>query len=227
MPNNLNKLSKLPKPFFLFSKNVSLVQLQQHNFYSSQQNQNANPQTKRELTAQEKSLIDRMIRVDQAGETAAVWIYRGQKAILGKDPKLSKLLDDMKDQEKVHLDSFNKKIVEFNARPTIFQPVAAAGGFALGAVTALLGVKAAMTCTEAVETAIGMHYNNQLRELYKSQDSEQIQTLMKDIKLFRDQELEHLDTAVENGAKDAPFYNTLSSLIKSGCNTAIWLCEKY
>jgi hypothetical protein len=37
---------------------------------------------------------------------------------------------------------------------------------AIGAGTALMRKEAAMTCTEAVETVIGDHYNEQLRELY-------------------------------------------------------------
>ncbi|OMJ23250.1 5-demethoxyubiquinone hydroxylase, mitochondrial [Smittium culicis] len=174
----------------------------------------------------------------------------------------------MKVQEQAHLDSFDKKVSQFNARPTILQPISAIGGFALGMVTAMLGPKAAMACTEAVETSIGNHYNNQLRELYNLQnrisetnmqvDTEydfsnplqplqpsgndttstspdpsavesivpEINTLMEDIKLFRDQELEHLDAAVDNGAHQSILYNTISSTIKTGCKLAIFACEK-
>lgn len=38
-------------------------------------------------------------------------------------------------------------------------------GFVLGAGTALMGEKAAMACTVAVETVIVEHYNDQLRQL--------------------------------------------------------------
>ncbi|PVV04579.1 hypothetical protein BB560_000922 [Smittium megazygosporum] len=89
-----------------------------------------------------------------------------------------------------------------------------------------MGTKVAMVCTEAVEVAIGTHYNNQLRELYKSKDDPRLNSLMEDIKLFRDQELEHLDCAVEHGSKDAPLYDTLSSVIANGCKAAIWACER-
>ncbi|OLY79553.1 5-demethoxyubiquinone hydroxylase, mitochondrial [Smittium mucronatum] len=211
------------------------------------------------VSEEDLQMIQKFIRVDQAGETAAVWIYRGQMAILGRDPQLNSLLLDMKEQEKVHLNSFNKKIGRFNARPTVLQPISAIGGFALGVFTAMLGPKAAMACTEAVETSIGNHYNNQLRELVhlrgklNSQpesaesslaDSESkapqnpyletrvnvsesdITQLMDDIKLFRDQELEHLDTAVENGAHSSVLYNTLSTSIQMGCKAAIYACER-
>ncbi|PVV04578.1 hypothetical protein BB560_000923 [Smittium megazygosporum] len=45
-----------------------------------------------EHSAELRKTLDKIIRVDQAGETAALWIYRGQNAVLGKDPKLNKLL---------------------------------------------------------------------------------------------------------------------------------------
>ncbi|KAJ1674046.1 ubiquinone biosynthesis monooxygenase Coq7 [Spiromyces aspiralis] len=80
-------------------------------------------------------------------------------AVLGKDKRLRELLMHMKEQEDHHLATFNKKVGEYRVRPTILQPIAAIGGFALGTITALMGEKSAMTCTEAVETAIGTHYD--------------------------------------------------------------------
>ena len=53
----------------------------------------------------------------------------------------------------------NKMQDQHRVRPTILWEVARAGGFALGAVTALMGKEAAMACTEAVETVIGEHYD--------------------------------------------------------------------
>lgn len=65
----------------------------------------------------------------------------------------------MWDQEKKHLAVMNKMQDQHRVRPTILWEVARAGGFALGAVTALMGKEAAMACTEAVETVIGEHYD--------------------------------------------------------------------
>ncbi|KAJ1919142.1 ubiquinone biosynthesis monooxygenase Coq7 [Mycoemilia scoparia] len=193
------------------------------NYSTDNANINKEKEKHREFTEAEHSLIDRVIRVDHAGETAAVWIYAGQMAVLGKDKRLRELLTAK--QEDHHLATFDKKVVDFRVRPTILKPVAAVGGFALGAITALMGEKSAMTCTEAVETAIGTHYDNQLRDLVKI-DHPEMKELLETIALFRDQELEHLDTAVENGSRSAPFYRALSAFIGQGCKTAIWLCER-
>lgn len=43
---------------------------------------------------------------------------------------------------------------------------------------------------------------------------------------FRDDELEHLDTAVENGAQMAPGHALLSAVVEGGCRAAIWTAGK-
>ncbi|KAJ2160906.1 ubiquinone biosynthesis monooxygenase Coq7 [Coemansia sp. RSA 552] len=177
------------------------------------------------LSKEEHAMVDRFLRVNQAGETAAVTIYKGQMAVLGRDPQLRDLLIHMRDQEVGHLSIMDKHIADFKARPTVLQPVAAAGGYLLGMVSAMLGEKSAMTCTEAVETRIGGHYNDQLRDLHMLK-YEQLDDLKQSIAKCRDEELEHLDTAVERGARLAPLYQIQFELIKGGCSVAIWLCER-
>jgi len=52
-------------------------------------------------------------------------------------------------------------------------------------------------------------------------------TLLKDVvQEFRDDELEHLDTAVGNHAQRAPAHALLSSIVGVGCKVAIALCRK-
>ncbi|CAG8450570.1 16193_t:CDS:2 [Acaulospora colombiana] len=111
------------------------------------------------LTEEQKKLIQSMIRVDQAGEIGANWIYKGQMAVLGNDKKVGPVIQDMWDQEKHHLQTFDEIIVRHRVRPTLLRPVWEAAGFILGVGTALMGKEAAMACTEAVENVIGEHYN--------------------------------------------------------------------
>lgn len=94
-----------------------------------------------------------------------------------------------------------------------------------------MGREAAMACTEAVETEIGEHYNGQVKELLKwaEQDgevTEEFSELLSTIRRIRDEELEHLDHAVENDAKEANPYELLTSVIRAGCRGAIWVSEK-
>ena len=100
-------------------------------------------------------------------------------------------------------------------------PMWNAAGFILGASTALMGEKAAMACTVAVETVIVEHYNDQLRTLMDIGENETNKELLETIKKFRDEEQEHHDTGIDHGAEQAPFYKALTNVIKIGCKTAI------
>lgn len=168
--------------------------------------------------------IAAMIRVDQAGEYGAVRIYQGQLAVLGASPATARsadLIRHMAKQEDHHLDTFDRLIAERAVRPTALAPVWDAAGFALGAVTALMGEKAAMACTEAVEEVIDAHYAAQQDRL-KGRDAE----LEDVVARFRAEEIEHRDTARAEGASEAPGYPVLTALVKAGCRLAIRLSEK-
>ncbi|EIM90509.1 COQ7 protein [Stereum hirsutum FP-91666 SS1] len=179
------------------------------------------------LTEEQREAIDIALRVDQAGEIAANYIYRGQHAVLGRDPKLGPLVQEMWDQEKKHLAVMNKLQVQHQVRPTLLWEFAKAGGYGLGVVTALMGKEAAMACTEAVETVIGEHYDDQLKEMEKVSEAHPSVPLLKDIiREFRDDELEHLDIAVEHDSQRAPAHALLSSVIGAGCAVAIQLCKR-
>src|ERR1700733_1421852 len=115
-----------------------------------------------DLPAREKT--ERMIRVDHAGEYGATRIYAGQLAVLGRSGK-GNVLRHMQAQEEQHLRTFNDRIADRRVRPTALLPIWHVAGFALGAMTAALGEKAAMACTVAVEEAIDAHYSAQLETM--------------------------------------------------------------
>ncbi|XP_066150466.1 5-demethoxyubiquinone hydroxylase, mitochondrial [Euwallacea fornicatus] len=165
-----------------------------------------------------KAILDQIIRVDHAGELGADRIYAGQLAILGSTSK-GPLINHMWKQEKGHRAMFEELIKRHRVRPTVMSPIWDMAAYMLGAGTALLGDKAAMACTVAVETVIVEHYNDQLRILLE--DPEANKELMEVIKKFRDEEQEHHDTGIDHGAEQAPFYQVLTDVIKTGCKGAI------
>lgn len=169
------------------------------------------------------ALIDEIIRVDHAGELGADRIYAGQMAILGNS-RMGSTIQHMWDQEKVHRAKFETLISEYRVRPTVMTPLWNVAGFMLGAGTALMGEKAAMACTVAVETVIVEHYNDQLRQIMESQKVDK--ELMEVITKFRDEEQEHHDTGIDCGAEQAPFYKALTEVIKVGCKTAIAISKR-
>jgi len=171
-----------------------------------------------------KARLAEMLRVDHAGELGAVHIYRGQRAVLERAPGRERIVEQLKEMEaheQVHLRRFSELLPERGVRPTALTPLWRAAGFALGAGTALLGERAAHACTEAVETVIGGHYAEQVAALEATEPR-----LAAELARFRDEELEHLDTAVAEGAREAPGYALLSAVIRAGCRAAIKVSEK-
>ena len=168
--------------------------------------------------------IGEMLRVDHAGEYGAVQIYRGQRAVfaaLSHKQETADLLAEMEAGEQHHLETFDRLLTERRVRPTAFAPIWNAAGFALGAATALMGEKAAMACTEAVEDVIEKHYAEQAKELAENEPA-----LAELINEFRDDEIGHKTTAEHHGAREAAGYPLLSAAIKAGCRLAIRLSEK-
>jgi len=175
------------------------------------------------FNATDKDLA-RMIRVDHAGEYGAVQIYRGQLAVLGHTAS-GETIRHMEAQEQEHLATFDQLIAENGVRPTVLAPVWNLAGYALGAATALMGEKAAMACTAAVEEVIDEHYARQAAALEKDGAAEA--DFKKTIEKFRADEIQHRDTAIEHGAEEAPGYRVLSETIKAGCRLAIKLSERF
>ena len=164
--------------------------------------------------------VQRMLRVDHAGEYGAGGIYEGQLAVLGRSAS-APVIRRMAEQEKKHLAAFDRLVVERRVRPTLLSPLWHVAGFALGAATALLGERAAMACTVAVEEVIDEHYRDQVDRLGKDEPA-----LTAAITEFRAQEIEHRDTGLAHGAENAPAYAALSAAIKAGSRLAIWLSTR-
>lgn len=165
--------------------------------------------------------IARMIRVNHAGEYGAKRIYAGQLAVLGKSA-CAPMLREMAAQEQEHLDAFSRMMVSRRVRPTALMPLWHVAGYAMGAATALLGEKAAMACTVAVEAVIDEHYAAQEQQLDTGESE-----LKTAIEKFRADEKHHHDTALEHGAEGAPFYHVLKSVISTQTKLAIWLSTRF
>lgn len=165
--------------------------------------------------------IEAMIRVDQAGEYGATRIYAGQIAVMGDRAPGSGEVASMAMQEAEHREKFDALLTERGVRPTLLQPLWDRAGFALGAVTALIGPEAAMACTAAVETEIDRHYTEQLDELGDADPQ-----LSAMVEKFRDEEREHHDIAIAQGAERAPAYPVLTGAIRLGCRAAIALSKR-
>jgi len=174
------------------------------------------------MNAKDK-IIEKIIRVDQAGEVGAQRIYEGQKLVFKilKNDKDLKEVSRMAKEEEEHLDYFNTLANERNVQSTKLAPLFEFGAFAMGVGTAILGRKAAYVCTEAVEEIIEDHYEGQIEQLDGIDDG-----IRKKLIKFQEDEINHKNTAINMGSKSAPGYNILRKAVSSTTKAAIFLAER-
>ena len=168
--------------------------------------------------------LEEIIRVNHAGERGAIKIYEGQLLALKtikQDEILKDKIEEMKEQEKKHLEYFEKEIQKRKIKPTYLLPLWDIIGVTLGFGTALLGKKAAMLCTASVEEVIEGHYQGQLKKLGNDE-----MELKAKIEKFRDDEVGHKNMAYEAGATNKGMYSIMDKVIRVGSRIAITVSEK-
>ena len=168
--------------------------------------------------------LEEIIRVDHAGERGAIKIYEGQLLALKtikQDNNLKDKIEEMKEQEKEHLEYFEKEIQKRKIKPTYLLPLWDVMGVALGFGTIILGKKAAMLCTASVEEVIEDHYQNQLKKLGNDE-----MDLKAKIEKFQREEANHKNIAYESGATNKGLYSIMDKVIKTGSRIAITISEK-
>jgi len=172
----------------------------------------------------DKKTLEEIIRVDHAGERGAIKIYEGQLLALKtikQDETLRDKIEEMKKQEKEHLEYFEKEIEKRKIKTTSLLPLWDIMGVALGFSSALLGKKATMLCTASVEEVIDEHYQNQLKKLGNDEKN-----LKKKIEKFKKDEVDHKNIAYESGATNKGLYSIMDKIIRTGSRIAITISEK-
>ncbi|AHX11279.1 ubiquinone biosynthesis COQ7 family protein [Neorickettsia helminthoeca str. Oregon] len=169
-------------------------------------------------------IIDRILRVNHAGECAAVQVYRGQLRGLGDDLEKKKLVSEMMKSEQAHLQFFRSEIINLKTRPSLLLATWKSLAFGLGYLSARAGVPTAMACTVAIEEVIDEHYQKQIRLLEKISLSDT--RLLKKIVQFRQDELDHRNIAMENEARKAPCYVAITGITKFCCRVGIFVAKR-
>lgn len=145
----------------------------------------------------------------------------------------------MWNQEKDHLKTFELLAMKYRVPRSLMTPFWSVGGFVMGAGSALLGPRAAMACTVAVEKVITEHYNDQIRELMadnvptstessesSSPDKGRHDDLIKTLSGFRDDEQHHHDTGLANEAELTPGYKIFTKGIETVCKVAVKIAQR-
>ncbi|KAF8818918.1 demethoxyubiquinone hydroxylase family protein [Rickettsia endosymbiont of Cardiosporidium cionae] len=168
--------------------------------------------------------LEKIIRVNHAGEFGAQKIYLGQlQNIKGKENQ--ETIQHMLEQEIQHLEYFRSQIELQKVRPTIMIGIWSKIGYYAGMITGALGVKLSMILTESVESVIEKHYKSQLNSLntLHLKNSE----LYSKIKIFREEEIEHKDLSLEFNTEKSLIFSMLSKFIEKSCNVAIFISKNF
>jgi len=165
--------------------------------------------------------IERILKLDHAGEYGAINIYSAQLLIARLFYKdITPNLEEMISHEKEHHEAFNDLLLARSTRPFSTIKLWAAGGFALGLVTAILGRKAIWVCTDAVETTVLHHLEWQL-EFLKAHDPEAHAAVLS---IVTDEEA-HQEFGQVHG-KDSLIYKPIFFIVKKSTQFAIWISAK-
>ena len=187
--------------------------------------------------------IKEMIRIDHAGETAAVRICRAQQWWVSPLDTSREVIDEIVEEEEYHFATMQKLATKYDVPVSVADPLFYVATGALGLGTAVLGKHAIMACHEAVETSITAHYNEQLRDLYRMKSGDKAETFDGDetkmkqrddtvdelstiISRFRDDEEHHRELGAQNGAAQAPGYAVLFPAIQAACAVGIEIAKR-
>jgi ubiquinone biosynthesis monooxygenase Coq7 len=165
---------------------------------------------------------DQMIRVNLAGERGARTIYAGQLLALRlRNSSLTSTVEEMDQQEALHVQLFEALARDHLVRPTALQPLWSCAGWTLGVLSGFMGDEVAMACTAAVEEVIDQHYAEQCDSLDCNQDQEIYDVL----RACQEDEQHHYQTAMDHGAEKAPFWFT--EAVKRMTSCAIFLSKRF
>jgi len=165
--------------------------------------------------------IDRILRVDHAGECGAINIYTAQlliARILYKD--IVPNLEEMISHERKHFETFDNLLVSRSIRHCNALRLWAFGGFSLGLITALIGRNAIWICTDSVETTVLHHLDGQLEFLHKH-DSVAYDAVLS----IKADEESHQDFGHNNSTKSF-IHKPIFSTVQKSTEFAIWLSTK-
>ncbi|MFM1989782.1 MAG: hypothetical protein RJA99_2739 [Pseudomonadota bacterium] len=169
------------------------------------------------------------LRTDHAGETGAVWIYRGVLAVT-RDAALRAFAERHGATESDHLERI-ASVLPAQARSRLL-PLWRLAGFATGALPALAGPAAVHATIVAVETFVDRHYAAQLERIDRLDPGgadASLQRLRAMLDACREDEVSHRDEAAALGANARPAGRMIRAwtwLVGAGSEAAVGVCRR-
>lgn len=166
--------------------------------------------------------VERILRVNHAGERGAISIYTAQIAISKYLwPSCVPALKEMLTHEQSHYLIFDSALRTRGARSCYALSLWSLGGATLGAITGLLGPKAIWSCTAAVESTVYKHLQEQITFL-EQHDKDALLA----VQVIEADERSHLDYALNHGGERANANKIIWAIVSSSTSVAIWLSRR-
>ena len=159
---------------------------------------------------------------DHAGETGAVYIYRGILAV-SRDPIVREFATHHLETEEAHLAFFDAWLPA--ACHSALLPVWRMSGAVLGALPALFGRRAVFTTIAAVETFVEQHYDEQIAALAGRAE---YASLRAQLVAFCREEVAHRDDAAHRlHAAPGVLGKAWSAVVGLGSRIGVWLARRF
>jgi len=163
--------------------------------------------------------VRRILKVNHAGEFGAIRIYGAQIAVARRlFSDILSALEDMRDDEIDHCRLFREAMPSRKSKPCRVMWLRSLGGYVLGFLTACGGRNMIWICTEAVESTVHQHLEDQLAFL-ASRDPE----LYSLIASIQEQELAPLKEAENKQGRRGVSRAVLLPVIGKLTDLMIWL----
>jgi ubiquinone biosynthesis monooxygenase Coq7 len=179
----------------------------------------ADEKSETELSATERALSGRLMRVNHTGEVAAQALYQGQ-ALTANLPRVRDKMQRAANEENDHLAWTARRVRELGTHTSLLGPFWYAGSFAIGAAAGLVGDKWSLGFVAETEHQVVAHLERHLARL-PAGDTKSRAIL----ETMRDDEARHATVAIEAGAAalPAPVKTTMALASKVMTGTAYWI----
>jgi 3-demethoxyubiquinol 3-hydroxylase len=176
-------------------------------------------QTEAELSAAERELAGRLMRINHAGEISAQALYQGQ-ALTARLPTVRRKMEQAAVEENDHLVWTEERIRALGTHTTLLAPFWYAGSFGLGALAGMVGDKWSLGFVVETERQVIRHLDSHLAQLpaHDTRDRASLEQMQTD-------EAQHAPTALGAGAAELPepVKRLMALTSKVMTTTAYWI----
>ncbi len=160
------------------------------------------------------------LRTDHAGETGAVFIYKGI-LLVSKDKEILEFAENHLLTEKKHLELIEKILPDSEKSKLLF--LWKFLGLLTGLIPALIGKKFIYVTIFFVESFVEKHYNEQILKLKKNKKSVELIQLLEKLK---NDEISHKEDSLKRFGKLSFLLKIWGNIVEIGSRTAVLISYK-